>query len=143
MNCHRVPGVGVACNGLSRRTIDKWLRRECRPGRYGKSRGEHYLFDELEERLQRSFIHGWIVGLGIHLLSRLQENRHAEIVAFMREVGLRFDPADMNIDRSDLEASLLNLRSYVGGRRDLWHSVLQEREISRGWVQAALETLRF
>lgn len=24
--------------GLSRRTIDNWLQRECRPGRYGKSR---------------------------------------------------------------------------------------------------------
>ena len=42
---------------------------------------EHYLFYELEERLKRPFIHGWIVGLGVHLLSRLQENRHAEAVA--------------------------------------------------------------
>jgi hypothetical protein len=28
----------IFCFGLSRRTIDNWLQRECRPGRYGKSR---------------------------------------------------------------------------------------------------------
>ena len=28
----------ILCFGLSRRTIDNWLQRECRPGRYGKSR---------------------------------------------------------------------------------------------------------
>ena len=49
----------------------------CLPaGHYRVEEGsEHYLFYELEERLKRPFIHGWIVGLGVHLLSRLQENR--------------------------------------------------------------------
>jgi len=28
----------ILCFGLSRHTIDNWLQRECRPGRYGKSR---------------------------------------------------------------------------------------------------------
>ena len=28
----------ILCFGLSRRTIDNWLERECRTGRYGKSR---------------------------------------------------------------------------------------------------------
>ncbi|MBM3840995.1 MAG: iron-containing alcohol dehydrogenase family protein [Verrucomicrobia bacterium] len=117
----------------------------CLPaGHYRVEEGsEHYLFYELEERLERSFIHGWIVGLGIHLLSRLQENRHAEMVAFMDEVGLRYQPADMEIRRGDLEASLLNLRSYVAGRRDLWHTVINEREITPAWVNAALATLHF
>ena len=35
---------------------------------------EHYLFYELEERLQRPFIHGHIVGLGIFCMSQLQKN---------------------------------------------------------------------
>ena len=117
----------------------------CLPaGHYRVEEGsEHYLFYELEERLKRPFIHGWIVGLGVHLLSRLQENHHAEAVAFMDEVGLRYHPADMAIRRSDLEASLLNLRHYLGSRRDLWYTVVNEREISAAWVNAALATLLF
>jgi glycerol-1-phosphate dehydrogenase [NAD(P)+] len=117
----------------------------CLPaGHYRVEEGsEHYLFYELEERLGRPFIHGWIVGLGVHLLSRLQENRHDEVVAFMEQVGLRYQPAELGISRPDLAASLLNLRRYVEGRRDLWHTVIQERSISAAWVDSALSRLAF
>jgi glycerol-1-phosphate dehydrogenase [NAD(P)+] len=117
----------------------------CLPaGHYRVEEGsEHYLFYELEERLKRPFIHGWIVGLGVHLLSRLQENRLAEAVAFMDEVGLRYQPADVEIRREDLRASLLNVRNYVGSRPDLWYTVINERAISPAWADAALDTLRF
>ena len=117
----------------------------CLPaGHYRVEEGsEHYLFYELEERLKRPFIHGWIVGLGVHLLSRLQDNRHAEAVAFMDEVGLRYEPADLQLRREDLRASLLNLRHYLSRRRDLWYTVINEREISPAWVDTSLATLTF
>ena len=117
----------------------------CLPaGHYRVEEGsEHYLFYELEERLQRPFIHGWIVGLGVHLLSRLQENRHAETVDFMGCVGLRYQPTDLGIGRDDLMSALLNLRHYVESRRDLWHTIIQERSISPAWIQEALGTLKF
>ena len=117
----------------------------CLPaGHYRVEEGsEHYLFYELEERLKRPFIHGWIVGLGVHLLSRLQGNRHDDVVAFMDAVGLRYQPADLEIAREDLAASLSNLRCYVQGRRDLWHTIIQERDLSPGWINEALETLKF
>lgn len=117
----------------------------CLPaGHYRVEEGsEHYLFYELEERLRRSFIHGWIVGLGVHLLSRLQEHRHEEAAAFMDAVGLRYQPADLGIRREDLAASLLDLRRYIAGRRDLWFTIINEREITPDWVDAALAPLRF
>jgi glycerol-1-phosphate dehydrogenase [NAD(P)+] len=117
----------------------------CLPaGHYRVEEGsEHYLFYELEERLQRPFIHGWIVGLGVHLLSRLQENGHAEAVDFMNRVGLRYHPADLEIRREDLVAALGHLRQYVENRRDLWYTVIQEREITARWIEAALATLTF
>ncbi len=117
----------------------------CLPaGHYRVEEGsEHYLFYELEERLARPFIHGWIVGLGVHLLSRLQANRHAETVAFMNCVGLRYQPADLQIRREDLVAALANLRRYVEGRPDLWHTIIQERAITPRWIEAALATLKF
>ncbi len=117
----------------------------CLPaGHYRVEEGsEHYLFYELEERLKRPFIHGWIVGLGVHLLSRLQENRHTETVEFMNRVGLRYQPADMEIRRDDLIAALGNVRRYVEGRRDLWYTVINERPITSEWIAEAMATLKF
>lgn len=130
-----------------RAIVEGYLRVNtiCLPaGHYRVEEGsEHYLFYELEERLKRPFIHGWIVGLGVHLLSRLQENRHAEAVAFMDGVGLQYHPADMGIRREDLQASLMNLRHYLTGRLDLWYTVINERQITRAWVDDALANLRF
>lgn len=137
---------GCTDDGL-RAIVEGYMRVNtiCLPaGHYRVEEGsEHYLFYELEERLRRPFIHGWIVGLGVHLISRLQDNQHAEVVSFMDEVGLRFHPSDLQISREDLKSSLLNVRSYVGGRPELWHTILNERAITPGWVQAAIETLRF
>ncbi|REK18156.1 MAG: iron-containing alcohol dehydrogenase [Planctomycetota bacterium] len=104
---------------------------------------EHYLFYELEERLGRPFIHGYIVGLGIYLMSRLQENAPDEITAFMDEVGLRYQPVDMQIRRDDLVSSLKNLRSFVELRPHLWHTVINERTITPGWIERTLEDLQF
>jgi glycerol-1-phosphate dehydrogenase [NAD(P)+] len=117
----------------------------CLPaGHYRVEEGsEHYLFYELEERLRRPFIHGWIVGLGVYLLSRLQGHRHPEAVAFMDTVGLRYQPADLQIRREDLAAALLNVRRYVEGRSNLWYTVIHEQPITPDWVADALAGLKF
>lgn len=39
--------------------------------------------------------------------------------------------------------SLLNLRCYVEGRRDLWYTVINQRTIEADWVEAALTRLEF
>ena len=64
----------------------------CLPaGHYRVEEGsEHFLFHELEERLQRPFVHGKIVVLGVHLMSRLQENRPEWITGLMQRLGLRY-----------------------------------------------------
>lgn len=104
---------------------------------------EHYLFYELEERLQRPFTHGHIVGLGIRLMSRLQGNRHQWVTHFMNQVGLRHQPADLAISREDLTASLLHLRRYVESRPDLWYTVINESSITPEWVEEAIADLQF
>ena len=73
----------------------------CLPaGHYRVEEGsEHYLFYELEERLKRPFVHGHIVGLGIYLMSRLQQNEADRVTDFMDEIGLQYQPAQMQIRR--------------------------------------------
>lgn len=104
---------------------------------------EHYLFYELEERLKRPFVHGYIVGLGIFLMSQLQGNKFEFIRHVMNEVKLPYDPAIMNIQRDDLIASLLNLRNFVENRPKLWYTVINDSGISRSWAEAAVADLKF
>ncbi|MDA0315009.1 MAG: iron-containing alcohol dehydrogenase [Bacteroidetes bacterium] len=104
---------------------------------------EHYLFYELEERLKRPFVHGYIVGLGIYLLSQLQGNRFDFIRQVMKDVALPYDPKIMDIRREDLISSLLNLRSFVECRPKLWYTVINDSNITREWAEAAVEDLKF
>lgn len=107
--------------------VDGYMRVNtlCLPaGHYRVEEGsEHFLFYELEERLQRPFIHGHIIGLGIYLMSRLQDNDHQGITDGLDRLGLSYQPADVGIDRQTLAASLRNLAAYTE-QRDMWYSVI-------------------
>jgi len=121
------------------------LNTICLPaGHYRVEEGsEHYLFYELEERLKRPFIHGYIVGLGIYLMSRLQGNDPEGITKIMNEVELRYHPVDMEIQRADLIAALLNLRKFVENRPNLWYTVINDSNISLEWAEEAMSRLQF
>lgn len=117
----------------------------CLPaGHYRIEEGsEHFLFYELEERLARPFVHGYIVGLGIYLMSQLQGNQFEMISGVMDRVGLNYHPADLEIRREDLVASLLNLKNYVKGRPNIWYSVIDDSDITHEWILKAIKDLRF
>ena len=70
-----LPEIREATDIGLRTIVEGFMRLNtiCLPaGHYRVEEGsEHFLFYELEERLQRGFIHGHIVGLGIYLMSRL------------------------------------------------------------------------
>ncbi|MDZ4820888.1 MAG: iron-containing alcohol dehydrogenase [Planctomycetota bacterium] len=127
--------------------VDGYMRINtiCLPaGHYRVEEGsEHYMFYELEERLGRPFIHGHIVGLGIYLLSRLQQNDPDKVAQFMDDVGLKYHPVDMAITRGDLTASLLSLQDFVNRRSHLWYTAINERPMTSQWIEAALSNLRF
>ncbi len=127
--------------------VDGYMRINtiCLPaGHYRVEEGsEHYLFYELEERLKRPFVHGNIVGLGIYLLSRLQNNDADRVTDRMNEIGLKYHPVEMQISRSDLAASLANLQNFADKRSHLWYTVLNEQPITSAWIDEALTGLRF
>ena len=104
---------------------------------------EHYLFYELEERLKRPFIHGNIIGLGIYLLSRLQNNDPKFITQMMNDSGLVYHPYSMNIEKKDLVDSLLNLKNFVGSKEKLWFTVIDDFDIDIEWVNENISGLKF
>jgi glycerol-1-phosphate dehydrogenase [NAD(P)+] len=130
-----------------RSIVEGYMRMNtiCLPaGHYRVEEGsEHFLFYELEERLKRPFIHGHIVGLGIYLMSRLQNNQADEITHIMDEVRLAYHPVGMEIQRSDLIESLKNLRSFVSKRDNLWYTIINKAEITDDWITEAISRLRF
>lgn len=104
---------------------------------------EHYLFYELEERLKRPFIHGNIIGLGIYILSRLQNNEPERITKIMDEVGLQYQPKVLDIKREDLKASLLNLKKFVKRQDALWFTTIDDADITEVWIDGVLDGLEF
>ena len=104
---------------------------------------EHYLFYELEERLQRPFIHGHIVGLGIFCMSQLQKNNSEYIIEFMDSVCLDYHPKGMNINKDDLTASLLNLKNYVDTNSHLWYTIINSSDINEEWIKDITNNLNF
>tara|TARA_B100000700_G_C14811044_1_gene745177 strand:- start:586 stop:957 length:372 start_codon:yes stop_codon:yes gene_type:complete len=104
---------------------------------------EHFLFYELEERLKRSFIHGHIIGLGIYLMSRLQDNQVENITEILNKTKLDYHPRDMGIERQDLVRSLKNLKSFVQNKPQLWFTIIDGSEISDEWIDYVLADLRF
>ena len=117
----------------------------CLPaGHYRVEEGsEHYLFYELEERLQRPFVHGYIIGLGIYLMSQLQNNRFEWIRELMDRVGLAYHPNGMGIKKEELTLSLLNLKNYVHEKPGLWYTVIDDSDITGEWALAAMRGLKF
>jgi len=103
---------------------------------------EHFLFYELEERLRRPFIHGHIVGLGIYLMSRLQENEFDGITQIMKNVNLAYFPKDVKVSRESLCASLLNCNAFVE-QREFWFSIFNVKKITKEWVDWAINDLQF
>ncbi len=134
---------GCTDDGL-RAIVEAYLRVNtiCLPAdHYRVEEGsEHFLCYELEERLQRPFIHGQIVALGIYVMSHLQANGHEGIVHVMDELGLDYRPQSMEIGRHSLRDSLLSLSAYVE-KRGFWYSVINERGITGDWADAICKRL--
>jgi len=142
-----IPEIRDVTNNGLRSIVEGGMKLNtiCLPaGHYRVEEGsEHFLFYELEERLRRAFIHGHIVGLGIYLMSRLQNNNAEVITRIMDEVKLDYHPKGMNIKRKDLVASLKNLKFYVQSKDQLWFTIIDDSEITDEWIEEALAGLQF
>jgi len=72
---------------------------------------EHLVAYNLEHLTRRHFIHGDLVALGIFLMTRLQNNRHAWAVDLMDRLGLRYHVP--GVTRPEAERCLVTLKDFV------------------------------
>ena len=86
---------------------------------------------------------GNIIGLGIYLLSRLQNNDPKLITEIMNDSGLVYHPFSMNIKKTDLVDSLLNLKNFVKSKNTLWYTVIDDSHIDLEWINKNISGLKF
>ena len=64
------------------------------------------------------------------------------ITNLMDQVGSHH-PKSLELDRKTLKASLLNLRSFVEDRNDLWYTIIHTIELTPEKVDVLLDGLEF
>ena len=124
-------------------TIVDLYRREVEfCARIGSSRpeegAEHIVAYNMEHITRRHFLHGDLVGLGIFVISRLQENRAAWALDLIRRCGLRYACPDASPE--EVRQGLETLKAFKE-KAGLFFSIVDTAEIDGGFVEETLAAL--
>ncbi|GMV95439.1 MAG: hypothetical protein AMXMBFR82_52170 [Candidatus Hydrogenedentota bacterium] len=110
--------------------------------RIGTSRpeegSEHIVAYGIEHATRRHFIHGDLVGLGIFMMSRLQQHNHEWVVDLMKRVGLRYRCEDATPE--EIRNCLASLKAFKEQAK-LFYSVVDTREITQDFIDDAMAAL--
>lgn len=108
-------------------------------GHSGPEEGsEHYFGYAVEARTGRSFVHGELIGLGVVLMSRLQDNDPDRASGFLDRCGVQWHPEQLGLDRTLLTEVILDLPRFVR-KAGLPHSIIDEVTLDRHAVAALLD----
>jgi glycerol-1-phosphate dehydrogenase [NAD(P)+] len=97
---------------------------------------EHFFLYALELVTGKRFVHGQAVGLGILLMSALQDNAPEEIRDVIDTIGVSYRPGDMGISWGDVGDALRRLPQTIADA-DLWYTVASDHMASEAFVAAA------
>jgi glycerol-1-phosphate dehydrogenase [NAD(P)+] len=112
-------------------------------GHYRAEEGpEHFFAYNVEYITRRTFVHGWLVGLGIQLMSRLQENSPGAIVAVMDRLGLPHSPRANQLTRAEIVQGLLTLRERTLAD-ERWYGIINQRDITPEFIEQVTNQLEF
>lgn len=113
----------------------------CQPlGHFRAEEGsEHFFFYAVEHRTHRPYVHGQIVGLGLHLMSRLQNNDADALDDLQRRLGVPWLPSSYGLPLPVVREALRGLTAFCRNE-SLWYSVV-DRGIPDAFVNEAMEDL--
>ncbi len=138
-NAHEV--FEVTPKGID--TIVDLFRREVEfCARIGTSRpeegAEHIVAYGMEHLTRRHFLHGDLVGLGIFVISRLQQNDPDFSAGLIRRCGLRYSVPDAGAE--EIRACLRTLRQF---KQDagLFYSIVDTEDITEDFIGETLDAL--
>lgn len=124
-------------------TIIDLYRREVKfCTEFGSSRpeegAEHIVAYNIEHLTRRHFVHGDLVGFGIHAISLLQNNRAAWATDLIRRCGLRYDVPDAS--RDELREALDSLKEFKA-EAGLFYSVVDTAAIDPEYIESVMSEL--
>ncbi len=112
-------------------------------GHYRAEEGpEHFFAYNIEYLTRRTFVHGWLVGLGIRLMSQLQDNDPDSIEAIMEHLGLPHSPRANGLTHSDIVHALQTLheRTLADER---WWGIIHQRAITSYFIKRVTDSLDY
>jgi len=112
-------------------------------GHYRPEEGpEHFFAYNVEYVTLRTYTHGWLVGLGIQLMSRLQENDPDRIEALMQRLHLPHSPRANGLTRADVVRALETLKERTLADQR-WYGVIHERTITPDFIEQVTRSLDY
>lgn len=96
---------------------------------------EHYFGYAYEHCSGAHLMHGELIGLGVLIMSTVQNNAPERVREVLVRSGMHCHPADIGVSRAHFEAALASLPDYVG-REGLGHSVVNERALDSAAIRA-------
>jgi len=113
----------------------------CQPlGHFRAEEGsEHFFFYGVEHRTHRPYVHGQIVGLGLHLMTLLQNNEPDAIDDLQDRLGVAWRPQAFGVDLSLVGEVLCDLPRFVRAE-GLWYSVI-DRGVPDAFADEAVARL--
>jgi len=99
---------------------------------------EHLIAYNMEHLTRRHFVHGDLVALGIFLMTRLQENRHAWAADLMDRLGLRYRVPE--VTRQEVVQCLATLKTFTN-EKGFFFSVVDTAEITQTFIEACAAAL--
>jgi glycerol-1-phosphate dehydrogenase [NAD(P)+] len=97
---------------------------------------EHFVLYALELVTGKRFVHGQAVGLGILLMSALQDNAPEQIREVIDTIGISYRPEDMGITWDNVGAALRRLPQTVTDA-GLWYTVASDHDATDAFIAAA------
>jgi glycerol dehydrogenase-like iron-containing ADH family enzyme len=98
------------------------------------------VFYSLEFLTNRPFVHGQIVGLGVLLMSALQDNRAEWIKEVIDRIGVPYHPEQMGVTWDQVAEAMRRLPDAVS-RGGLWYTVASERPVTEEFIARMREWL--
>lgn len=99
---------------------------------------EHIVAYNMENLTRRHFIHGDLVGLGVFVIARLQQNEPAWAEELMRRVGLRFTCPEVSLP--EIRTCLKTLKAFKD-EAGLFYSILDEAPVTSDFLDETMRQL--
>ena len=95
---------------------------------------EHLFFYALEELTGRTFVHGEVVGTGIHVLTHFQNNEETVVEREMDAMGLMFRPKEYGITHDEFVDTVLQMKRYSEEAKSMF-TIVNVVDINRNDAQ--------